>query len=245
MSIYTMQAVATLTEVPTTPRRLRPRTKAPDPKIPEWPKQEWPKELQDLCKEFEDVLVEELDSEQVVRCPPMDVELLPGSKPFFARRPRKNPLHWKEKVKKEVQKLIKQGVIERIPANECALWISPAGFIAKDKKEEKLRLVCDLRNLNKSIKDDCSIFPTPNEVMTSLKSSSKFFCKLDLLQGYHQIPISSKSRNLFCFALEDGLYRYCRAPMGYKGSSHYFNRIVQKIFEDITSTHIQVDDLLS
>merc|ERR1711873_342282 len=63
--------------------------------------------------------------------------------------------------------------------------------------------------------------------------------------GYHQIPISNKSRNWFCFALEAGLYRYCRAPMGYKGSSHYFNRIVQKIFEDITSTHIEVDDILS
>merc|ERR1712240_84914 len=72
-----------------------------------------------------------------------------------------------------------------------------------------------------------------------------FIVKLDLLQGYHQIPISSKSRNLFCFALEGGLYRYCRAPMGYKGSSNYFNRIVQKIFEDITSTHIEVDDILS
>merc|ERR1712082_104838 len=105
--------------------------------------------------------------------------------------------------------------------------------------------MCDLRNLNKGIKSDCSIFLTPNEVMTSLKSSSKFSCKNDLLQGYHQIPIYSKSQNLFCFALEDRLYCYCRAPMGYKGSSHYFNRIVQKIFEDITSTHIEVDDLLS
>ena len=91
-----------------------------------------------------------------------------------------------------------------------------------------------MRNLNKSIKDDCSIFPTPNEVMTSLKSSSKFFVKLDLLQGYHQIPISSKSRNLFCFALEDGLYCYCHAPMGYKDSSHYINRMIKKLLEDIT-----------
>ena len=88
-----------------------------------------------------------------------DVELTMGAKPFFTCRPRQNPLHWKEKVKKEVQKLIKQGVIERIPANECALWLSPASFVAKNKKEEKLRIVCDLRNLNKCIKDDCSIFP--------------------------------------------------------------------------------------
>ena len=95
-----------------------------------------------------------------------------------------------------MKKLLKSGIIERILVNEAAQWIFPARFVAKDKKEEKLRLVCDLRNLNKSIKDDCSIFPTPNKVMTSLKSSRKFFVKLDLLQGYHQIPISNKS---ICF----------------------------------------------
>ena len=33
--------------------------------------------------------------------------------------------------------------------------------------------------------------------------------------------------------------------MEYTGSSHYFNRIVQKIFEDIPSTHIEVDDILT
>ena len=105
------------------------------------------------------------------------------------------------------EKLLKSGVIKCIPANEAAQWISLAGFVAKDKKEEKLRLVCDLRQLNKSCKSDTSIFPTPNEVMQSLSSASQFFVKADLLQGYHQIALSDKSRNLFLFALEDGLYR--------------------------------------
>ena len=75
----------------------------------------------------------------------MDFELQCGTKPFFTRKPRKTLLHWGEKVKKEVKKLIKAGVIERIPANKSAAWISPAGFVAKDEKEEKLRLVCNLR----------------------------------------------------------------------------------------------------
>ena len=83
----------------------------------------------------------------MIACLPMDMELTVGAKPFFACRPRKNPLHWKERVKKEVQKLIRQGVIERISANKAAQWISPAGFVAKDEKEEKMRLVCNLRNL--------------------------------------------------------------------------------------------------
>ena len=125
---------ATLTEVPRIPRKLRPKEKVPDQKIPEWPRPEWPKELRDLCLEFEELPMEELESAQQVTCPPMDVELQAGAKLFFARRPRKNPLYWKEKVKKEVQKLIKQGVIELIPAKEAVQWISPAGFVAKDKK---------------------------------------------------------------------------------------------------------------
>ena len=139
---------------------------------------------------------------------------------------------------------MKSGIIERIPVNEATQWISPAGFVAKDKKEEKLRLVSDLRQLNKSCKSDTSIFPTPNEVMQSLSSTSQFFVKVDLLQGYHQIALSDKSRNLFCFALGNGLYRYTRAPMGYTGSSHYFNRIIQKIMEDITGVHVEINNLL-
>ena len=135
----------------------------------------------------------------------MDVELQNNSKPFYARKPRKTPLHWAEKVKKEVKKLIKAGIIERIPANESAAWISPAGFVAKDDKEEKLRLVCDLRQLNKGVKTDCSVFPTLNEIMQAINPASKYFVKKDLLQGYHQIPLSEKSKNLFVFALEDGL----------------------------------------
>merc|ERR1711867_315206 len=137
----------------------------------------------------------------------MDVELQSGAKPFFGRKPRKTPLHWREKVKKEVKKLLKAGVIERIPANESTLWISPAGFVAKDEKEEKLRLVCDLRQLNKGVKPDSSVFPTPNKIMQAISSASQYFIKADLLQGYHQILLSDKSINLFCFTLEDGLYR--------------------------------------
>ena len=115
-----------------------------------------------MCNKFSDLLVEELSQAQNIQCLPMDVELQARAKPFFPRKPRKTPLHWGEKVKKEVKKLLKAGVIESIPANKSAQWISPAGFVAKDEKEEKLRVVCDLRELNKACKSDSSVFPTPN-----------------------------------------------------------------------------------
>ena len=39
--------------------------------------------------EFSDVLVEELTEAKNIQCPPIDVELLTGAKPFFARKLRK------------------------------------------------------------------------------------------------------------------------------------------------------------
>ena len=33
--------------------------------------------------------------------------------------------------------------------------------------------------------------------------------------------------------------------MGYTPSSYYFNRIIQKILEDIPGTHVEIEDLLT
>ena len=33
--------------------------------------------------------------------------------------------------------------------------------------------------------------------------------------------------------------------MGYTGSSHYFNHIIQKILEDIPGTHVKINNLLT
>ena len=43
------------------PKGLRPKEKVPNPKILEWPQPEWHEEFKDLCLEFKDVLLEELE----------------------------------------------------------------------------------------------------------------------------------------------------------------------------------------
>ena len=60
MVIHTANT-AYIPEFNTTPKRFRPKESHPEPQIPQGPKPEWPKELQELCSEFEDVLVEELE----------------------------------------------------------------------------------------------------------------------------------------------------------------------------------------
>ena len=56
--------LATLSEIQITPKRLRPWEQNPDPKSPEWPRPEWPQEFKDLCREFEDVLVDKSEYAQ-------------------------------------------------------------------------------------------------------------------------------------------------------------------------------------
>ena len=98
---------------------------------------------------------------------------------------------------------------------------------------------------NKVVKTDSSFFPIPKKVMQSLKSSSKLFIKADVLQGFHQIELDTSCCNLFCFALEDGLYRYTRAPIGYAGSSYYFNQVIKNIWKKFPQTHVEINDLLT
>merc|ERR1712101_17480 len=97
-------------EFNTTLKRFRPKELHPEPQIPQWPQTEWPKELQELCSEFEDVLVEELEEAQNITFPPLDVELQNDSKPFFARKPSKNPFilgrESKERNKKKKSTLV-------------------------------------------------------------------------------------------------------------------------------------------
>ena len=94
------------------------------------------------------------------------------NKTLLCQEAKENSTTLGRKGEKRSQEANQGGVIERIPAKESALWISPAGFVAKDEKEEKLRLVCDLRQLNKGVKPDSSVFPTLNKIMQAISSAS-------------------------------------------------------------------------
>ena len=98
---YNDYSTACSIQPPVTPKGLRPPEPKVEPTSPVWPPLHFPKRLRELCLEFQDVLVEELTPDQKMACPPMEVDIAPGTKPFYARRPRRFPLHWAEKIKKK------------------------------------------------------------------------------------------------------------------------------------------------
>ena len=107
-----------------------------------------------------------------------------------------------------------------------------------------VRLVTDLRMLNRAVKRPTQCFPTGQQIWQNVDSSSKRFFKLDLTSGYHQIPLSKEARKYFNFLLPQGRFRYTSAPMGFVASGDWFNGVTDKCFRGIQGIQKEVDDIL-
>jgi hypothetical protein len=87
----------------------------------------------------------------VVELMEMRIPLKPVAKPVKHRPYRLNP-RYKEKVKEEIDHMLKEGIIEPIEESE---WISL--MVVEEKKTWGIRICIDLRKLN----DECLYDPFP------------------------------------------------------------------------------------
>ena len=83
------------------------------------------------------------------------------------------------------------------------------------KKDGKLRLCIDFRNLNTHVMNDSYPLPNINNILHNLGKGKIFSC-LDLKQGFHQIPLTEDSKALTAFVTPEGLYEHNVLLMGLK-----------------------------
>ena len=134
--------------------------------------------VQKLLHEFEDVFAEPKGLPPVRYCD-NKIPLIDGAQPVNLRPYRYNP-ELKNEIEKQVSEMLESGVIQ--PSQSA--WSSPALLVKK--KDSTWRLCVDYRQLNTlTIK---SKYPVPiiEELLDELHGS-KWFSKLDLRAGYHQI----------------------------------------------------------
>ncbi len=63
--------------------------------------------------------------------PPMRILMKDGAEPVAVHRPAAIPAHWQEKVKADIERDIKLGVLERVPANTPVTLCSRMHVVAK------------------------------------------------------------------------------------------------------------------
>ncbi len=151
---------------------------------------------------------------------------------------RRLPFSIRNEVSMELQKLVKQDVIEPVDASE---WVS--SIVVTIKKDGGIRLCVDLREPNKAVVVDSFPLPHMEEMFVNLCGAT-VFSTLDLQSAYHQVTLHEDSRNLTAFITHDGLFRYKRVPYGLASAPSCFQRMMSEILKGQSGEHCYLDDIM-
>ena len=136
------------------------------------------------------------------------IETDPAVKPVV-HPPRRVSAPLRQKVKDELDRMEKFGVVERV--QEPTDWVN--SLVAVLKPNGKIRLCIDPKDLNRAIKREQYPMKTIDEVITRMPNA-KFFSKLDATQGYWQVELDDDSAKKCTFNTPFGRYRFNRLPFG-------------------------------
>jgi hypothetical protein len=104
------------------------------------------------------------------------------------QRTRRVPFHIRSQVDDELHRLEKLDIIEQVEG--ATPWVSPIVVV---HKKTGVRICIDSREVNKTIERERHHVPTIEDLIVDL-NGAKFFSKIDLNKGYHQLELASESR---------------------------------------------------
>jgi hypothetical protein len=168
---------------------------------------------------------------------PVELELKPDATPHHSRA-YPVPHSQEKQLREEVERMVKLGVMRKVNRSE---WASPAFTIAK--KDNTLRSIADLRELNKRIKRKPYPIPKIQDMLLKLEGFL-FATSLDLNMGYYHIRLTPLSSSYCTVIFPWGKYEYLRLPMGLCNSPDIFQEKMGELFYDLEYVRAYIDDLL-
>ena len=129
-------------------------------------------------------------------------------------------------AKAEFLDLEKQGIVRR----SSSPWASPLHMVKK--AEGSWRPCGDYRRLNDVTMPDT--YPLPNMMDFSARMAGcKYFSKIDLRKGYHQIPMHAEDIPKTAIVTPFGLFEYTRMTFGMRNAGSTFQRMMDRVLLDL------------
>jgi hypothetical protein len=152
------------------------------------------------------------------------IDLVPGTGPI-AKRPYRMAADELAELKKQLRELTDKGFIRP----SASLWGSPVLFMKK--KDGSMRMCVGYRSLNAiTIKNK---YPLPHiDNLLDQLQKAKYFSKIDLRSGYHQMKIRPEDVAKTAFVTRYGQYEFMVVSFGLTNAHAYFMNMMNKVFMD-------------
>lgn len=164
---------------------------------------------------------------------PLDWSIKPVKQKLRRLKPE-----WSLKVKEEV---VKQFNVLRVVT--YPEWL--ANIVPVPKKDGKVRMCIDFRDLNKaSPKDD---FPLLHlDILVDNTAGHEMFSFMDGFSGYNQIKIAPEDQDKTAFITPWGVYCYQVMPFGLKNAGATYQKAMVTVFHDMMHKEMEVyvDDMI-
>ena len=133
----------------------------------------------------------------------------------------------------------KQGIIASVTTPTA--WVS--SMVVVPKKNGKLRICLDPKDLNQAIQREHYPLPTIEDVATRLHGA-KVFTKLDVKSGFWHVKLDEESSFLTTFNTPFGRYRWKRMPFGIRSAPEVFQRKMHELIEGMPHVEVVADDFV-
>ncbi|XP_028163909.1 uncharacterized protein K02A2.6-like [Ostrinia furnacalis] len=191
--------------------------------------------VQELQSQFPEVFSDSLGAFNKYK---VKLQLKPDSKSFFFKA-RPVAFALRDKVDKELDRLVKLGILKPVEHSEYASPIVPVL-----KKNGSVRICADYSaTINKQLLVEQYPLPTVSELFSKLHGGQQF-SKLDLSMAYNQFLLDEESQNITCINTHRGLFNYTRLVFGLSSAPSIFQRAMENILAGLDGVLCLLDDVL-